>query len=69
MKTSFQFIFAFFLAKFEAVKYNDYVYPIWAQVLGFFIVASSLVWVPAYAIYYLYKQKKPLREARFNLTQ
>ena len=50
----FQSIFVFYFVKYQPITYGkDYAYPWWGEILGFMISGSSMIWVPAYAIYYL----------------
>ena len=46
-------MFAYYLISYTAVTYDDYVYPDWAEGMGLCISFSSMIWVPAYFIYYL----------------
>ena len=46
----------------EPVKYGTVEYPVWAHVIGFMISASSMMWIPGYACYYLYKTRGSLKE-------
>ena len=55
-------MFFHFVFHYVPVKYGDYQYPIWAQILGFCISASSMLWVPGYAVYYLLTQPGTIRE-------
>lgn len=55
-------IFLFYCIKWEPVKYGSVEYPLWAHIVGFVISASSMMWIPGYALYYLYKTKGSLRE-------
>ncbi|XP_063713731.1 sodium- and chloride-dependent GABA transporter 2-like isoform X2 [Symsagittifera roscoffensis] len=34
-------------------KYADYVYPVWAQLIGWMFIFTALIWIPLYAIYHL----------------
>lgn len=46
-------IFIFQCIEFQPLKYGgDYEYPLWANVIGFCISLSSMVWIPIYALYY-----------------
>lgn len=59
----FQFLFIFYFAKYEPIKYAKvYSYPWWGEVLGFCISSSSMVMVPGYALYYLATSSGSLRE-------
>ena len=50
----FQAIFVFYCVDYEPITYGkSYSYPRWAEGLGFCMSFSSMVWVPAYAIYYV----------------
>lgn len=54
---------------FELLKYGDsYVYPIWAQGLGLCLALSSMVCVPAYAIYAMATTKGTLKQRWKKLT-
>ena len=41
---------------------NTYEYPKWGEVLGWLIGLSSMIWVPAYAVYFLMTTKGTLKE-------
>lgn len=41
------------LSKYNTLKDNDYTYPDWAPKLGLLITGSSIICIPAYAIYHL----------------
>jgi Sodium:neurotransmitter symporter family len=49
----FQSIFIFFIIQYEPIRYGTYQYPTWAEAIGIFISLTSMVWIPAYAIYYV----------------
>ena len=52
-----QAVFIFYVISYQPVTYGkDYIYPDWAEGLGLCISFSSMVWVPAYAVYYLATQ-------------
>ncbi len=58
-----QSIFIFYFVKYTPIKYAEtYHYPGWGEALGFMISFSSMIWVPAYALYYLLTTKGSLRE-------
>ncbi|CAB3370461.1 Hypothetical predicted protein [Cloeon dipterum] len=46
-------IFIFYCVQYVPVTYGTYEYPDWAEILGLCISFSSMVWIPAYAIYYV----------------
>jgi len=63
-------VFMFYVVSYQAVTYGkDYVYPPWAEGLGLCLSFSSMIWVPAYAIYYLVTQPgSMLQNLRIGLT-
>lgn len=46
----FQFIIVFGLMGYEPLTYEDYVYPQWANVVGWLIALSSVLMIPLVAI-------------------
>lgn len=52
---SYQGIFFFSLAKYKRVKYEDYVYPAWAEAIGWMIALGSMLWIPGVAIFKVIK--------------
>ncbi|XP_059482316.1 sodium- and chloride-dependent GABA transporter 1-like isoform X2 [Neocloeon triangulifer] len=47
-------IFLFYCAQYVPVTYGaSYEYPDWAEVIGLCLCFSSMIWIPAYAIYYV----------------
>ena len=68
-----QAVFVFYIFSYEPVKYGeDYAYPKWAEGMGVCMSLASMVWVPAYAIYYLATQPGTFREVghyRFFATR
>ncbi|XP_049808868.1 sodium- and chloride-dependent GABA transporter 1-like [Schistocerca nitens] len=56
-------IFLFYFIQYKPVTYGkDYTYPVWAEVLGILISLSSMLWVPAYVIYYLVTSPGSVKE-------
>lgn len=45
------FIIVYGLMGYEPLTYEDYVYPLWANVMGWLIASSSIVMIPGIAIY------------------
>ncbi|XP_078038820.1 sodium-dependent dopamine transporter [Augochlora pura] len=45
------FIIVYGLMGYEPLTYEDYVYPVWANVLGWLIATSSIAMIPGVAIY------------------
>ena len=46
-------MFVYYIISYSAVTYDDYEYPGWAEGMGLCISFSSMIWVPAYFVYYL----------------
>ncbi|XP_064633064.1 sodium- and chloride-dependent GABA transporter 1-like [Lineus longissimus] len=44
-------VFIFSLAQFKPLKYLDYRYPAWGELIGWFMALSSICVVPIYAVY------------------
>lgn len=56
-------IFVFYVVQYEPLMYGtSYEYPLWAQGLGIAISFSSMIWIPAYAVYYMLKSKGTFKE-------
>ncbi|XP_034240905.1 sodium- and chloride-dependent GABA transporter 2-like [Thrips palmi] len=56
-------IFVFYVVQYEPLTYgSSYQYPLWAQGLGIAISFSSMIWIPAYAVYYMIKSKGTFKE-------
>lgn len=47
------FIIVYGLLGYEPLTYEDYVFPVWANVLGWLIAGSSVITIPVVAIYKL----------------
>ncbi|XP_021941759.1 sodium-dependent dopamine transporter [Zootermopsis nevadensis] len=47
------FIIVYGLVGYEPLTYEEYVYPVWANVLGWIIAGSSIVMIPGTAVYKL----------------
>ncbi|GFG35869.1 hypothetical protein Cfor_08730, partial [Coptotermes formosanus] len=61
-------IFIFYCVDYEPITYGkSYNYPRWAEGLGFCMSFASMIWVPAYAIYYVLTAPGSLKEN--NLEQ
>ncbi|KAI8511750.1 Sodium- and chloride-dependent GABA transporter 1 [Branchiostoma belcheri] len=63
----FRFTFFFSLVQYKRLKYVDYLYPVWGEVIGWFLGLSSMLVIPGYAIYKLAVTPGTLRE-RFWAT-
>ena len=64
----FQGVFAYYIISYSAVTYDDYEYPGWAEGMGLCISFSSMVWVPAYFIYYLVTGPGTIRYLFYHLS-
>lgn len=62
-----QAILIFTLVDFQTLTYGDYVYPMEATILGFFIAAASVSMVPLVAVYKILKMDGSVREVRARL--
>jgi len=49
-------VFIFYIVSFKPVKLGSYEYPGWAEGLGLCFSFASMMWVPGYALYYLFTQ-------------
>ncbi|XP_025159006.1 sodium-dependent dopamine transporter isoform X2 [Harpegnathos saltator] len=49
------FIIVYGLMGYEPLTYEDYVYPVWANILGWLIACSSIIMIPGMAIYKIMK--------------
>lgn len=49
---------------FKPLNYDDYVFPLWANWVGWGIALSSMVLVPAYSVYKFFSIRGSLREVR-----
>jgi len=59
----FQAIFIFYCVDYKPIKYGkSYNYPRWAEGLGFCMSFASMIWVPAYAIYYVLTAPGSIKE-------
>lgn len=48
--------------EYTALRYGDYNYPLWANVVGLGISFSSMLWVPVYAVYYVFTEPNSIIE-------
>ncbi|XP_066261098.1 sodium- and chloride-dependent GABA transporter 1-like isoform X2 [Euwallacea similis] len=48
--------------EYTQLRYGDYNYPLWANILGLGISFSSMLWVPVYAIYYVFTEPNSVIE-------
>lgn len=63
-------VFIFSFAKFERLRYENYVYPWYGQTIGLIIAFSSITFIPLYAIYKISTNlgdlKSIVRPKKFN---
>lgn len=64
LRPRFQFVVVVSVATSRPPRYGDYVFPEWANALGWAVAASSMCLVPAYAAYKLCSLPGSLREVR-----
>ncbi len=56
-------VFIYYIISYNPVTFGeDYVYPKWAEVMGLLISFSSMMWVPIYAIHWMWTQPGTLKE-------
>ena len=53
---------------YERFRYKDYVYPWWAEMIGWLMAFSSMAVVPIYAIYKICTTSGTLRDVISPLT-
>lgn len=49
-----QVILVFSIIQFKPARYGDYVFPAWAQGVGWVIAMASIIWIPLAAIHTLW---------------
>lgn len=64
LRPRFQFVVVVSVATSRPPRYGDYVFPEWANALGWAVAASSMCLVPVYAAYKLCSLPGSLREVR-----
>ena len=61
----FQFIFVFAIIDYGPPEYGSYLYPQWAQLLGWLTSASILAWIPGVAIYEVCRQEGGIKKVGY----
>ncbi|XP_025776374.1 sodium-dependent noradrenaline transporter [Puma concolor] len=56
------FVVVMSVVNFKPLTYDDYIFPLWANWVGWGIALSSMVLVPAYSIYKFFSTRGSLRE-------
>jgi len=59
-------IFGFVM--YEPLTYDDYVYPTWANVVGWCLALSSMLCMPVVAVYSLLRAEGTFAEVRVSTT-
>ncbi|XP_022086827.1 sodium- and chloride-dependent glycine transporter 1-like [Acanthaster planci] len=59
------FIFIFWAITYTSLTYYEYTYPLWAECLGWLMIMAGVVFMPAYAIYYMIIYGKGTIQERF----
>lgn len=59
-----QFVVVVSIINFKPLTYDDYVYPAWANWVGWGIALSSMILVPAYVVYKFFSIRGSLWEVR-----
>ncbi|KAL3852860.1 hypothetical protein ACJMK2_016469 [Sinanodonta woodiana] len=65
------FIFVFTFVDYTPSKYGDYLYPAWADAMGWIMAAAAVIAIPITALYKIYKTDDPatpLAKLRFLIT-
>lgn len=57
-----QFVVVMSVVNFKPLTYDDYIFPLWANWVGWGIALSSMVLVPAYSVYKFFSTRGSLRE-------
>ncbi len=52
------------LVTYKPLKYNNYEYPVWGQVLGWILASASMIQIPIFFVYQMATAKGTLREVR-----
>lgn len=63
-----QFVVVVSITNFKPLTYDDYVFPLWANWLGWGVALSSMTLVPAYMVYRFLSTRGSLWEVSFGLT-
>ncbi|KAI9548150.1 hypothetical protein NQZ68_010369 [Dissostichus eleginoides] len=60
--------FIFSIVKYTPLRFNNtYVYPFWANILGWFIASVSLSLIPLFMLYKMMHEKGPLRQVSITI--
>ena len=57
----FQFILVFSFIDYGQPQYGNYIYPGWAQLIGWLICVCVMIWIPVVAIFQTCKQKGSIK--------
>ncbi|KAI1883130.1 hypothetical protein AGOR_G00242060 [Albula goreensis] len=51
------FILIFTVIQYKPITYNDYIYPNWSLIIGFCMALSSVICIPIYALYKIFRSE------------
>ena len=51
-----QFVLIFAWVDYSPARYGNYVYPLWADALGWLMSFSVVIWIPVYAVFAVWKE-------------
>ena len=64
-----QFVVIVSIINFKPLTYDDYIFPLWANWVGWGIAGSSMVLVPAYIVYKFFSTRGSIREVSSEPAQ
>lgn len=62
-------VFIFYLAEFTPLTYLDYHYPWWGHFIGLLLALSSMICVPVYMVYVVWRQEGTLMEVWIEMDE
>ena len=62
----FQFVIIFNAVVYQSVSYNSYVYPVWAEGVGWSIACAEIVCIPLFMVYEICKQLSYQEQVNFH---
>lgn len=64
----YQFIIVFGLVNYEPLEYNNYKYPMWVNIMGMLVAASSVLCIPVTALWLIARTPGTLKEVKGGLV-